>query len=287
MIIAIQAHGRLAHLADGIVNSGNDDTLIFLDDDTHVYPAAQLHIFWGFRAYLDAVHKYGLKEDAPVIIADKGFVRRPSVMLSLGGEWGGLARWPEVPSKRIEIPDWQFTCETVALIIGQDPNDFSTKQAVKNFNKWKFDITKELQEKGWTVRFREHPRNLLFAPADVPRPKPLLEDLRDVGLVVGLNSGALVECFLAGYPVHAVDEHSLVHPFSASFDEPGQDEPEGRQAFFSRLAGLSWTYRELADGRAWESIVEQVFDGPVPESPPGAVPTQAPRKAPRKRRATG
>ncbi len=279
MIIAMQTHGRLAHLANFITSEECKDQLLLLDEDNKIRPSADLHIFWGYRAYMDS----GLPDGKPFLIADKGFVRRPSVMFALTGDWGGMANWPPLEPRNIEIPEWVYSMERKALILGQEPKDFSTRQAVKNFNKWKFDMTQQLVKAGWEVRYRDHPRNLIYAPASVERPPLLSEDLLDIGLVVGLNTGALVECFLEGYPVHAVDPHSLVHRFSVDLAEVDQGEPEGREAFFRDLAGLSWTYEELADGRAWEALREHVFV--MPEAPQAKTQTRTARKASRRKAA--
>ncbi len=101
--------------------------------------------------------------------------------------------------------------------------------------------------------------------------------------MVGINSGALVECFLEGYPVHAADEHSWVHALNAPLTKPHQDEPEGRQELFDRLGGISWTYPELQDGRAWEAVRGVVLDQPASEVQPKARPTRTARKATRKK----
>ena len=247
MIIAIQSHGRLLHLAEGIRAVGLDQV---------VEPGsarADLNVFWGYRAALDA------RLPKPILICDKGFLRRPSIMLGMGGEWGNLATWPTVPHRKADIAEWQYTASKVALILGQDPDDFSTKQAVQNYNKWKFNITDELATQEWQVRYREHPRVLLHAPIEIPRPPALADDLRDVGLCVGLNTGALVECAIAGYPIHAVDSHSLVYPLSVGWTDERGPEPEGRQALFDGMAGQCWTYSECASGMAWEAVRDEVL----------------------------
>lgn len=288
MIIAMQRHSRLFLLAEGI-EAHNEyartrDRVIFLDEGQLTHRAADLHVFYGHRAAEQA----GFPE--PFIVLDRGFVRDPSMTIQLGGEWGALATYPELPPRRIEIPEWQYAASKVALIIGQEPHDYSTRNAVRNYNKWLHDTTRDLEAAGWQVRVREHPRNLIEAPASVPRPPSLVDDLRDVGLVVGINSGVLTECFLMGYPVTAVDEHSWVHEFSADPAKPSQDEPEGRKALFDRLAAISWTYPELRDGRAWEAVRDQVLETPPPrpaaESSQETAPTQAGRKASRKKGAT-
>lgn len=271
MIIAMQTHGRLQHLATGILSLGAyedgdgvrqfEDKLVKMEKPRYVRDA-DLHLFWGYRAYLDAK----VPEGVPVVVADKGFLRRPSIMFGLGGDWGACARWPRLPERRIEVPEWQWTNSRVALLLGQDPKDFSARQDCDNFNKWKFETTETLQANGWEVRFREHPRNLLHAPVNVERPQPLDDDLYGVGLVAGLNSGALVECFLKGYPVYAGGAHSFVKGFSVDLAKPDQGEPEGREAFFRWMAGQCWTYAECADGRAWEAIREQVMDPTDPEA---------------------
>lgn len=268
MIIAMQTHGRLQHLAAGILKLGeytdregqvqHEDEIITLETPRYV-SQADLHLFWGYRAFLDAK----MPEGKPCVVADKGFVRRPSVMLGFGQDWGALATWPKLPDRKIDVPEWQWTKSRTALLLGQDPKDFSAKQDCDGFKKWQFQMTELLQAQGWEVRHREHPRNLLFAPKDVARPPPLADDLLDVGLVVGLNTGALVECFWLGYPVHAAGAHSFVQPFSVDLKDPDQAEPEGRQAFFEWMAGQCWTYGELADGRAWEAVRDQMLNPPA------------------------
>lgn len=284
MIIAMQTHGRLQHLANGILELGKftdregmvhyDDEVIPLEVPKYV-PQADLHLFWGYRAFLDAK----VPEGCPVVVADKGFMRRPSVMLGFGHDWGGLATWPELPTRRVDIPEWEWTNSRTALLLGQDPKDFSAKQDCDGFKKWQFQMNELLQQNGWDVRHREHPRNLLYAPREIPRPPPLEDDLLDVGLVVGLNTGALVEAFLRGFPVHAAGQHSLVHQFSVDLADPDQSEPEGRQAFFEWMAGQCWTYPELADGRAWEAVRDQIMDPPA--KPEGV--KESPRRAGRKK----
>ncbi len=177
MIIAMQAHSRLMLLAQGIEalngmrRSGPKDRIIFLDDEHLTHKDADLHVFYGHRAAEAA----GFPE--PFIILDRGFVRDPSLTIQLGGEWGALANYPDLPPRRVDVPEWRYTDEKKALIIGQEPDDYSTRNAVKNYNKWLRDTKQELEKAGFEVRVREHPRNLVEAPRDVPRPPPLKQDL--------------------------------------------------------------------------------------------------------------
>lgn len=255
MRVYVQPHGRLLHLIQGIKGNARD-RLVELGE------AADAVVFWGYRAAMDAQAAGHVK--GTLVVADKGLVRRPSVMLGIDN-WGAKARWHDPFPRRPELEQWRYADNKTALLVGQEPRDFSTLQVVKNYNLWVRDTTRALEAKGYKVIYREHPRVLIHAPASVKRPGPLEDDFNAVSLVVGLTSSALVEALRVGLPVVAIGEHCFASELGTTLDELSLEEPEGREDFFKRLAGLSWTYPELASGQAWEVVRDELTRPKVQE----------------------
>ena len=258
MRVYVQPHGRLLHLIEGIKALGRD-ALVELGQ------AADACVLWGYRMALDTQAAGNVK--GQLVVADKGLMRRPSVMLGLES-WGAKARWHEPFPRKPELEPWRYSDNKTALIVGQEPRDFSTLQVVKNYHLWLRDTKRALEAQGWTVLYREHPRMLIEAPRNVPRPGPLGDDFDKVSLVVGLTSSALVEALRIGLPVVAVGEHCFAHELGTSLEKPSLEEPEGREEFFKRLSGLSWTYAELASGQAWEVVREELMAPPADQEKP-------------------
>jgi hypothetical protein len=261
MRIAIQEHGRLAHLAAGIRRFTKEQEELGTSVRDVVVPMeslerADVYFFWGFRA-ASTLEAKTRSRGAIAVIADKGFLRRPSVMFGLN-DWGAKGTYLQVPRRKADIEEWRYAEQKRALIIGQEPRDFSTLSATKNYRGWIADTKTQLESEGWEVKVREHPRNLIHAPASVPRPQPLVDDLNDTTLVVGLTSSALIEASIYGLPVVAMGEHSLANAVSTKLAEPDLTEPKGRQEYFDWMAGQCWTYAELASGSAWEAIRGQL-----------------------------
>lgn len=134
-------------------------------------------------------------EQGNIVIADKGFIDRTKTVFSINLEWGALGEFVENPRPyRVKVPPIVERESGYVLELGQDEADFSyTSDDDGRYREW--------LDQWPDRRVRVHPK--------VGRPeRPLSDDLAEAGLVVGLNTSALVAASLAGVPTLAYGPHS-------------------------------------------------------------------------------
>lgn len=225
------------------------------------------HVFFGYRSFVDwAIENYGegglLPDDVRIVIADKGFIDRRKTVYSINRQWGALGAFVENPQAnlRFEIPELIRGVPRSVLELGQDEEDFSFKSDAAGYAEWLGQ---------WPKRdFRPHPkvdRGSLKRPLEV--------DFAGAGLVVGLNTSALVAASMAGLQVEAFGAHSVARGINECRDER-----------LSWLRSIEWDRRDPAAGPA---IAAALAD---PETalamPEGTPQTRTARKASRKKPAS-
>lgn len=106
------------------------------------------------------------------------------------------------------------------------------------------------------VVFRPHPKaGLPPIPGAIYSTRPLAEDLEDAWCCVTFNSNSGVEAAMAGVPVFAFDEGSMVWPIAnKTLDKIENPEMPDRQQWLSDLCYAQWTPQEMAEGLAWRHL---------------------------------
>ena len=209
------------------------------------------------------------------LVLTKGFVKRDEYY-AVG--WGGKKGWADFcsrnsPSDRakalgVELKPWNLDGEHY-LLIGQVPWGADT-QHVQHFE-WVANTLIRLRLITDTpVVFRPHPSmegdatelyNEMRSQGVIvdTEHKPISESLEKAKIVLTFNSNVGVDALLAGKPVLAFDEGSMVYEASRHHVEyildpglilAGLD----RQRWLNDLAYAQWTPAEMESGEAWRHI---------------------------------
>lgn len=217
-----------------------------------------------------AVDLYGMGYER-VAVVECGYLgnRNWWCSLSLDGLNGrGIhAETPERPEPMLE--PWRGARDGYALILGQVPTDWAVRVALKHpYEAWLAETTRDLERRGYEVRFREHPyvTALKPAPPEPPRdramrhrarlpppPRPTLrQELEGARIAVTLNSTSAIEAVCMGVPTIVYDRGCMAWAVSSEFGSFA--EPSNRRAWVNRLVRLQWSMDELGDGTAWRAI---------------------------------
>lgn len=213
---------------------------------------------WGWRRALYAM-KAG--ETGPFLIMERGYLGdRINTWTSAG--WDGLngrARFPKVDDasrfgRYFQLAPWKAGGD-YALLVGQVKGD--TALIGVDIEGWYRETARKLIESGWKVRFRQHPREialgypLTVVPGTERSTGTLEEDLAGAAMAVTYSSNTGTDAVMAGVPVHAEDEGSMVWPVASH--DLSVTRPD-RRAHMAGLAWCQWQYEELASGLAWDYV---------------------------------
>lgn len=243
------------------------------------YPAStgrkeyDLLVLWGVRR-TDAIARQ-LADGGEVCILERGYLgdRFHWTSVSFGGGLNGRAEFRGVKSDPSRFEQFRHLMQPwrkrdgYALLIGQVPGDMSLASAGGDLGEWYRRAAAELKEKGYDVRFRQHPmaiRRGLDAKTDVRTIEGALQDAFDgAAAVVTFNSNTGVESVLAGVPTMSADIGSMAWPVTAH--EVGQIVTPDREEWAAELAWKQWTLEEMASGVCWEVVgggTREQRDGP-------------------------
>lgn len=256
----IHAAGRnvMDALAAGIGAFGDDPAR----ETGYAPPRAEMPpvACWGWRR-----GKQYHRRSREVLVAERGYLGdRLATWTSLG--WNGLngravfaAQGDE--GQRFErhfgpaLKPWSRR-KGYALIVGQVPGDMSCEGV--NMEAWYVKAALAMEERGYTVGFREHPaavrRGLRVRALPDKRIGGTLEDALSVATVaVTWNSNCGVDAVLSGVPVIACDPGAMcwdvaAHGLDAEIVRPSRD------AWAARLAWTQWTIDEIESGEAWSHV---------------------------------
>jgi hypothetical protein len=221
---------------------------------------ADFAIVWSWRVGLRMREYFG----GPILVMERGYIGDRFAWTSLG--WDGLngrARFTKVDdSIRFQkhfshlLQDWKPS-GGYALVVGQVVGDAAL--IGHDIHKWYRDTGAALWKQGWDVRFRQHPveAERAVAPPHVPfatRMGGTLEEaLSGAGLVVTFNSNTGTDAILAGCPLHAADEGSMM--FDLASHDLSIVRPE-REARLHEMAWMQFQIDEIKSGAAWEIVRE-------------------------------
>ena len=221
-------------------------------------PKADVAVFWSLRhkQIIAAQREHG--RDFIVLECPFFGPRAVNAMQMCSAGWNGLNgradfRNANSPADRWKqhgpmLAEWQPAGE-YALIIGQCVGDMSHAHA--DIGQW---YTRMIAEWGevMPVAFRDHPK---AAPYRTSVPKlngPLADELKRAAIVVTFNSNTGVDALLAGVPVYAEDEGSMVYRVASH--RVGQTMFPDRRQWAHDLAYCQWNIDEIASGETWEHL---------------------------------
>lgn len=141
------------------------------------------------------------------------------------------------------------------LLCGQVPWDASVD--FSDHQRWLAATARVLLDEGWRVIFRPHPLaklpNLPGCIYSVGR--ALAADLEDAYALVSFNSNSAVEAVIAGVPVFAFDEGSMVWSIAnRSLDALSSPAFPDRKQWLSDICYAQWTPAEMRSGEAWHHL---------------------------------
>lgn len=203
------------------------------------------------------------EHNGPVVVVEKGYVDRDHYWAAgIGGingraDFGGISdqgdRWAKLG---IEPKPWDPRGDYI-LVIGQVPWDVSVQDS--NHVGWCGKITSTLDAMGYKVRFRPHPHAVksganynLAIPLSQAK---LADDLAGAKCVITFNSNTGVDATLAGKPVIAFDDGSMVRELAGrgieAIEHPKMPD---RSRWCQALAYAQWSPAEFAQGKAWRHL---------------------------------
>ncbi len=242
---------RVAALCRGISASG--DELVPVGQSAPVAVASN----WG-----SVLELYGMGY-ARVALCECGYLGNRNAWCSLS--WDGLngrgihALAPERPDPHLD--PWRGERAGYALLLGQVPTDWAVRLALRGFGyaEWLEEVTRELELRGFTVRYRPHPEVSMADTTLTKQPPSLREELGGARIAVTLNSTSAIDAVCAGVPTVVWDELGcMAAPVATKISTSERfaySEPLNRRSWANTLARLQWSMDELETGSAWRALV--------------------------------
>lgn len=224
---------------------------------------ADFTVTWSWRVGM-RVRQYFSR---PILCMERGYLGNRFEWTSLG--WDGLngrARFTVIDNKsRFEkhfgdlLKPWKSTTG-YALIVGQVAGD--TALVGTDIRKWYKETSVSLFKQGWDVAFRQHPVEVERGVAlpSVPFARmlsgSLAEALLGAGLVVSFNSNSGTDAVMAGVPVYAADEGSMVYELASRDFNPVKPDRSSR---LQEMAWFQYSIDEIKSGAAWDVVKESMI----------------------------
>ena len=245
----------------------------FLSDVREYQECDVAVIFGGYkRSFSKSIHKKHIMEahaPRPLVILERGFVRREEYWSAGIGDINGLAEfntpefnqpWPGYLDSRwekldVDLCPWVDNPVERVLVCGQVPWDVSVQDV--NHLGWCILRVSECLNAGLEVRFAPHPyarkAGVVYGvPQESSRQVTLAEGLEWADAVVTYNSNSGVDAIIAGVPVVAEDERSMVYYVSSrSLDKLVRP---NRIAWAEEIAYKQWTIDEFRQGLPWYQL---------------------------------
>lgn len=235
---------------------------------------ADLAVMWGARML--SIQERQARRGRDFMIMENGFVGPrevfgpravPGAYISLG--YNGLNGRADfmntgAPADRLAPldgwlgPEPEGERDGYILLIGQVAGDASL--AGVNIDQWYRDAVMRLRGRfgDKPIVFRPHPLHARLAPAGaVVNLGQRLEDaLEGAAFVVTYNSNTGVDAVLAGVPVIACDEGSMVWRVAGQGLEARPVCPSGlmRRQWLANISYAQWTRDEIRSGAAWDHL---------------------------------
>lgn len=258
-----QRYRALHALAEGIPGAVVRDILDWQPCDVAVMFGLEKYKFPVTKAKGEIIRK-ARECNAGVLIVEQGYIKRTDFR-AVG--WNGINGHADFRNDGMPPDRWQKLNVTLApwhqksggyvLVCGQVPWDVSVQDG--NHLAWCRETVDEAKRRGFKVRFRPHPyavkRNVVHDVACDISAATLADDLASARCVVTYNSNTGVDAILAGVPVIAFDDGSMVRTIAGrSLDDLGNPPTPDRTQWAYDIAYAQWTMDELANGAAWAHI---------------------------------
>ena len=262
------SHAATAAAAAGFTRHGIG--IEVLDHDVPVRTPPDLVLMWSvkFPAVIDDCHRHR----RPFLVMETGFLGNPLGWVSLGyNGLKGRANFctDDVPEDRWRmhfaelLEPWRGGSGQSVVVMGQVATDAAV--AGINVRAWLQQTVRQVKavapEAEVVFRPHPHPAHGVAAPEGARLSMgTLAEDLADACAVVTWNSNSGVDAILAGVPVIAMDEGSMVWPVSAhaiTAEALAQHDEPDREDWGRRMAYCQWTHEELASGEAWAHLARR------------------------------
>lgn len=248
-------------------------------------------VVFGVKYPCDKIIQDYRDRGVQTVVLDMGYVYRGGIVAArtdpAGVYWsagfGGLNghanfcnrlmpgdRWEKL---RNPLHPWRESGSHI-LLCGQKPSDAAVGDM--NPRQWAERALARLKElTSRPVVYRPHPEDPSprgVKGAEYSRGKPIEEDLKDCWAAVAYNSNSLVDTVIAGIPVFALGEGSMVTAVAnKDLDRIEQPEMPDRQQWTHDLAYCQWNGPELEEGLAWRHLVlgeTKSVSEPAVECPP-------------------
>ena len=203
------------------------------------------------------------KADLDVVVLETGYINRGEgkthhYAAGLNG-LNGRANFrnqgmPDDRAKLLGVALKPYVQGENILLCGQMPRDASVDGS--NHVAWLKECAVELRTYRRPVVFRPHPSASLFPIKGCKySKKPLSDDLQNAWAAVTFNSNSGVEALLAGVPVFAFDEGSMVWSV-CNRSLAGLASPclPDRKQWLNDLCYAQWTLDEMRAGLAWKHL---------------------------------
>lgn len=232
-------------------------------------------VVFGVKYPCDRIIQDYRDRGVQTVVLDMGYVRRGGIVAAranpAGVHWsagfGGLNGHADfrnrlMPGDRWEklgnpLGPWRKSGSHI-LLCGQKPSDAAVGDM--NPRQWAERALARLKElTSRPVVYRPHPEDPSprgVKGAEYSRGKPIEEDLKDCWAAVAYNSNSLVDAVIAGVPVFALGEGSMVEAIADKHLEDIESRfvPD-RQQWAHDLAFCQWNGPELEEGLAWRHLV--------------------------------
>lgn len=225
--------------------------------------ACDLLVLWGTRRTSTIKAQTGALRQGQVCILERGYVgdRFKWTSVSFGGGLNnrGVFRGPFHDSSRWEahfaplMRPWKGVVGGSALILGQVPSDMSVKGV--NLSRFYMQVATEFAARGFTVKFRPHPK----APRErcegtIRVGGELADALAEAAVTISWNSNASVDAVLAGVPSVTMDAGAM------AWDVTGHELKfppiPDRTNWAWALAWKQFSLEEMASGYCWDIVRE-------------------------------
>lgn len=225
-------------------------------------------VIWGRHKRAQAVIDHQLKRGHDVIVLERGFFGDrlndcTSVSLLDGGESVLWFNNQDSPSDRYDqnkdmMKPWKPGKKYV-MVMGQHPNDVAVDSI--DIREWVYDQLVALKKAGHKVMYRPNPvdKGRQKVPANTMVDYgALVDSLKDAKCVVTYNSTSGVDALLAGIPVIAMNEKSMVYSVAGhdlDYLKPKKIKEPEREQWAHNLAYCQWSKEELENGSAFAHIM--------------------------------
>lgn len=253
--------------AEGVRKDGHQ---VIIQRGYNYFPG-HVAVMWGANPIGDAVRKKVVAAGGDYIELERAYLGNQVGHASAGiNGHGGLAQhvpgdMPGDRFEKLEFPLLPWSAKgKLHLIIGQVSSDASLAgvRIDKWYNQMVEDIRANMKTKGKNaeqISFRAHP---IYADRGGVAPRPngilgiagkLCDILEKAKCVYTYSSTVGVDAIMAGRPVYAESEMSMVRQFSGITKEPD------REQWAWNLAYSQWLLEEYSDGTAWGHL-KQIID---------------------------